>query len=458
MTRFHFSEHIYFDGYLPIYKRDTRLGRLESSRKELIALQAKNTTGFTIPVHSARDSKVTATPAHLLDSSSAPSLPYRGVPVPPFLVACVIEDLLQSHYASATSVVCWEADALCADAARRASLGAVVLMNDSDYLVHDLGHHSSSGFFNQLEVRTRTGDAKHRHTCHTLEVPTFQNRSIAERLSLRDTKRLGFEVKLQPSITLKEAIRRTDPSPSDAAQFRGFLAEYGTPWEDVFGSQTFPTPNLPLLGENTLDPRISELVIQMRYHSAVQAVNMYLPVLLEDPRRASAWNSASEDRLFAYSCIHQYSCVKAKRGSVWEFFRKGDRVASEEMQLLEEEQIQPHAMKLLVSIRKYSGYYAWRQYALSKIRTPEWTIEDSANILTGNPKAHNWSWKDIQNYARMEAVLYSLRIVQQVLQILIKMLAPLSQPVLDLEQTIAKLPHLKVMMASRLEVLQGGEQ
>ena len=386
-----------------------------------------------------------------------PSSPYRGIPVPPFLVASVIEDLLQSQYASATSVVCWEADPLCADAARRACPGAVVLMNDSDYLVHDLGYHSSSGFFNQLELETRTGHNKHPYTCQTLECPTFQNRSIAERLGLRDTKRLGYEVKIQPSITLKDAIRRTVLSPLDATQLREFLEEYDMPWEEVFGSQAFPSTNLPFLRDNTMDPRISELVIQMRYHTAAQAVNMYLPVLIEDPRRASAWTDASDDRLFAYSCIHQYSCIRAKRGSIWEFFRKGDRVASEEMQLLEEQQIQTYAMKLLASIRGCSGYYAWRQYSLSWIKTPEIEIEASASILMGNPKAHNWSWKDIQNYARMEAVLYSMRIIQQVLQILIKMLAHLPQPMLELEQTLATLPPLKVMMASRLEVLQRGE-
>ena len=378
--------------------------------------------------------------------------------MPPFLVASVIEDLLQSHYASATSVVCWEADALCADAARRASPGAFVLMNDSDYLVHDLGCHSSSGFFNQLELKTRTGDAKHPYICHTLEIPTFQNYGIAERLGLSDNKRLGYEVKVQPSITLKDAIRRSLLSPLDATHFSEFLAEYDMPWDEVFGSQAFPSLNLPLLRDNTMDPRISELVIQMRYHTAAQAVNMYLPVLIEDPRRASAWTNASDDRLFAYSCIHQYSYVRAKRGSIWEFFRKGDRVTSEEMQLLEEEQIQTYAMKLLASIRGCSGYYAWRQYALSRIKTPEMEIEASASILMGNPKAHNWSWKDIQNYARMEAVLYSLRVVQQVLQILYKMLAHLPQPVVELQQTLATPPPLEVIMASRLEVLQRGEQ
>lgn len=457
LTHSHSRDHIYFDGYLPIHKRDTRLQRLERSRKDLLTFQKKNATGFTISDYAARECRVTATATQLLNSSSTPSLLYRGVPAPPFLVASVIEDLLQSHYASTTSVVCWEADALCADAARRASPGAVVLMNDSDHLVHDLGYHSSSGYFDQLELKIRTGDAQHPHTCHTLEVPTFQNRSVAERLGLRNTKRLAFEVKLQPSITLKDAVRRSVLSPSDATQLREFLAEYDMPWEEVFGSQSFPTLNHPLPRENTLDSRISELVIQIIYHTAAQAVNMYLPVLLEDPRRASAWTDASDNRLFAYSCIHQYLYVRAKRGSIWEFFRKGDRVAGEAMQLLEEEQIQMHATKLLASIRGCSGYYAWRQYALSKIRTPDMTREDSANILMGNLSAHNWSWRDIQNCARMEAVLYSLRIVEQILQFLTRMLAHLPQPILELAQILATLPPLKVMMASRLEILQQSE-
>ena len=452
----HFSDHIYFDGYLPIQKRDIRLGRLESNRKELLAFQANNTTGLTISFHSAQDSSITVTAAQLLDSSSTPSLPYRGVPAPPFLVACVIEELLQSQYSSATSVVYWEADTLCADAARRASPGAVVLMSDSDYLVHDLGSHSSSGFFNKLELKSRTENAKHSNTCQTLEVPTFQNRSVAERLGLRDLKRFGFEVRNQPSITLNDAIHRTVPPPSDAAQFKAFLAEYDMPWEGASGSQLVASVIHPLLQESTLDPRISELILQMKYHTVAQAVNMYLPVLLEDPRRTSAWTGASEDRLFAYSCIHQYSYVKAKRGSIWEFFRKGDRVASEEMELLDKAQIQAHALKLLASISGSKDHYAWRQHALSRIRTPEMTIEELANVLKGNPRAHNWSWKDIQNHSRMEAVLYSLRTVQQVLRILVKMLAHLPQPLLDLERTLATLPPLKVMMASRLEILQRG--
>ena len=189
----------------------------------------------------------------------------------------------------------------------------------------------------------------------------------------------------------------------------------------------------------------------MHYHPPEDTVKMYLPVLIEDPTRATAWSSASEDRLLAYSCVQRYSSVEASRRSIYEVFRKGDRVANTEMQLMDETQIMMHALNLSTSItnlqQSRSNHGSWRAYAASCAWAPGMTDHDWTNMLQAGPEVKSWSWRDIQYRARVEAVLYSLRIVQQILHSLISMNTPLPKEVLKLNQVLAALPPLNVLMA-----------
>lgn len=447
------SHHIYFDGYLPLRKRDIRLQRLENNRRELLTFQARNPEKLFISPGTNEIPQTAATASQLLVGALPPSAPYRGNPTAPFLVACVIEELLRSEYASVTNVVYWEADVFCAAAARLAVPGAVILMNDSDLLVHDLGRDGSAAFLNQIELYVDKGEMRLSDTCQILRVPLFQTSQMAQRFGLTDMKRLAFEVKIHPSTTLTEAIRKVGSPPSDAYALAVFVAEYAAePWETIFG-ETSRSKYIPFhLRRSVLDPRISELVLQMHYHPLEESVKVYLPVLIEDPTRATAWSSAMEARLLAYSCIQCYSSAKASRRSIWEVFRKGDRVASTEMQLMDKAQIVAHASKLSASIqahKQHAGdHSAWRRYATSCAYTREMTDQDWINMVKGGPNTKSWSWNDVHNQARVEAVLYSLRIVQQVLHNLVLMNTPLPGPVLELDQVLAVLPALKVMMAT----------
>ena len=213
-----------------------------------------------------------------------------------------------------------------------------------------------------------------------------------------------------------------------------------------------------------LDPRISELVLQATYHTSEEPVTVYLPALIEDPCRSSAWTHTAIDRILAYSCLQLYLDVERRRQSIQEVFRQGDRIAYKETQLLDEPQALSHASSLLASMQQHqaqcnnrnmSPYGAWRLYAVRRGGFPDRAWD---SILRGEAGAKLWKWKDVQIAARVQAILYSLRILQQVLKHLITPDAPLPKPLLAVNQALATLPPLKVMMATRLEVLERGKQ
>lgn len=364
-----------------------------------------------------------------------------------------------------TEVVPGEADPFCAQAVRdpvSGVPGALILMNDSDFLVHDLGQEGATAFLNQLETYVDAGSIKG-NKCETLRVSMFQNHHISQRLGLESTKRLAFEIKTNPSTTLKAAVRRAHSPSSDPDLLRGFLAEYSeNAWkEDLPDHAT----NIAMLKNNKtneyLDPRVSELVLQTTLERSERRMNICLPVLIEDPSRASAWNVTMLDRNVGYSCLQL--CVGGRR--VQEVCRKGDRVGTTKIDSWSEKETAAQASFMLTRIQDCLGCYnssaispygKWRSYAVSQVYPPDISVEDRVAALKGNPTAKVWSWEDIQLEAEIQAVLYSLRIVRQIFQYLISVGAALPNTVLELNQALTELPPLKVLMPTRLEVLQRG--
>ena len=362
-----------------------------------------------------------------------------------------------------------EADSFCAAAARTAYRRNVILTNDSDLLVHDLGFQGDVVFLNQTELRVEGGNGKHLGGCGTIIVNSFSMHSIAQRVGFKDITRLAFEVRSHPSTTLHAAIQRTTEPVSDATAFEEFSHEY----QEVSCGSSRPlhsapreTPVLGYQKEHYLDPRISELVIQVASDTTVIPPRIYLPVLIEDPIRTSAWTISTDHRTFAYSCLRFYGSIKSDLKSVHEVFRKGDRIGVTPIDALNESETVAYASLLLRKIHEtrvicgddISPYGFWRWYAVSQIWTPDMSEEARLSMLKGSEKAICWTWRDVQLDACVQAVLYSLRIVRQILQYLNSMDASLPEPLIELDEVMGTLPPLKVMMTTRLETLECGEE
>ena len=458
------SDAIYFDGYLPSYKHETRLRRLENSRRDLLSFKAKNADGVAILPAAYRLVSTSVTACLPLDSPLARSNRHHSIPAAPFFVASIIETLLESKYAAVADVVPGEADTFCAAAARKAYQGAFIFTNDSDLLVRDIGPEGGIVLLNQVEFVTDDGHTKHSRTCDAIRVSCFRNHNMVQGLGIDSCKRLAFEIKSNPSTTLKAAIRRARRPPSDARAFTEFLSEF---------DPELLEPGFPQQGhrlepdcQRHLDPRLSELVLQAINQTSIEPIYIYLPALIEDPDRASAWNNTIEDRAFTYSCLRYCSSTDPGIRPINEVFRKGDRIATTQITLLNKFDTSEYGRRLLQRIQDYqqtidgngiTPYGFWRSYSVSRATGSEPSTEAFQSVFRGEREANFWSWRDVQLTAQIEAVLYSLRILQQLLRYLFVNGASLPTPIMALEQALATLPPLKVMMATRLEVLQRGE-
>lgn len=424
LLKFCFSESIFFDGFLPSDKFGVRKARLEASLNQLFTFHSTFSEGMHVPKCAFNPSPVTA--PQLFDSlRSAPSS-LRGVPTPAFLVPAVIDALQDSEYASITAVVPGEADPFCAGAASKC--GGVILTNDSDLLVYDLGEQGAVAFFSQLELRRDDESSK---KCEVFRTSISQPIEIAQRLGLEDLRRFSFELLRDPSISLTEIVKRAkqpvpEPLPVDVSRqktFHDFCKDYDPKTFD-FGTELMEKVGSMRKAEGSqfLDPRISELIL-----TSSSSPSIYLPLLIEDPSKAAAWNISRVLRHFAYSCLKSQVSDSSPE-TILEYCRRGERIVPEVIQTFSKKKVISYTKQLAAGLETFSSLFCdfsstinWRTFALSEIlhhyaenqkKSPSRSA--LAYSITGHAN-RKISWHDIHLSAQMEAVLYSLRMLKQIL-------------------------------------------
>ncbi|KAL8731904.1 MAG: hypothetical protein Q9181_004140 [Wetmoreana brouardii] len=433
------SRHIYFDGYLPTRKRDIRFARLESYLKNLVKFKNQYPKGLQVSEGTPRP---TLDASELFTSSPSISPTLRGVPAPPFLVPAVLDVLANSRYASITEVVPGEADAYCASAAKGS--GGLVLTGDSDMLVHDIGKDSAVVFFNHLEFK-RIGESPEHDSMVTAEI--FRPADIAQRLGLPNLQRLAYEVKADPTIGFSEANRRARQSSNNPTRLRDFLEEY------EIDQPTFTVPVPSQRSNPLLDPRISELILQLS-STEDQGVRIYLPFLIDDPSRSSAWVVSSAIRYLTYNLLCSY--IPNPLEEITEVSRKGFRILpsaiplspssiSNEVEALTShmQETQEHAPALTPTLRyrTFALRETYRWYITSDRNPPSHSIIDRA--LTCEYAKSTMTWEDIHLEAQIQAVLYALRMMKQSVTYLLALRSNHSKagPLKDLDEMLEDLHH-----------------
>jgi XPG domain containing len=389
-------------------------------------------------------------------------------------------------------IVPGEADPYCAAHARRS--GAAILTSDSDLLAYDLGSDGSVVFLNSLEVSL--------HSPEDLE--EGEGRPPRTLLGMRYhapflTSKLGISCMLQRFCFHKFL----DPSLSTSelkVRCRGDLTlELGSGKEEEWGEfqQQYSTDGLVLHGDDGdgdaearsgiakcrckisplhlqgLDPRVAELVMQFQIlnppaggtdeqvekakdveHDSDEEKNMhmYLPLLLEDPSRDSAWSYGQSIRNLAYTLLPRFipppptASGQRRRLRIKEYQRRGPRIvgltiemhpdtASSDQGNTQIESLlsslpSPHRRPIsktvvfdsLPAVALPPAPHIWKSLAISRI--------SEQRILAGKAAPdHEWaeryltpqrvpyaptSWDDVHNQASVEAVLYSLRMLKQI--------------------------------------------
>ncbi|KAK6001833.1 hypothetical protein QM012_002323 [Aureobasidium pullulans] len=453
---------VFFDGLLPLSKQSTRLSRLQSYANQLVTFKALNKEDLPARMDNVQSSK-----SDVL-SAVVSSNRLKALPAPPFLVPAVIEMLLESSFSSLVSVIPGEADAYCADAARKH--GGVIFTSDSDLLVHDLGESGKVILFRDLE----TIHLPSRGKC--LKTQEYHPAAIAKRFELQNLVKLAFFMAQDHHKSLTENVRLAAKNTPMSAGFAEFAEEYGS-LPELSKLAIAESTNTPK-ALTRLDPRISEIVHLVRVKEVQEApsdlqdsenLNMYLPFIIDDPTRTSAWRSGVSIRAQAYSLLR---VLNSSVTQVTEFERKGTRVAGTAVEL--DTTSSPSTMledclkalqQDLTQHSSLSRAARWRAVAIKLVcqsnldnDKPPPLSSDINRLVTGSREGV-LSWSFIHASAQMQAALYSLRMLFQISTIVHNLIGGTSHEILpplqNLITLLQDLPSLRELFDEKTSKVDG---
>ena len=425
---------IYFDGFLPPAKLNTRLKRLEAQTRQSIDYY----NAHPIPCRASSKTSENASPS--LFSSQAPRPALTNLPAPPFLVPAILEALqISEFYTAITEIVPGEADLYCARFLKEH--GGVVFTGDSDLLVHDLGPNGAVTFFKDTEV---TPDDK----AGALHSQIYHPAAIADRLCLPNShglQALAFEMiidshgtfpKLLAQATTLKAIKKHEK------MYQDFCKEYMPLNAEIEGLG----PESSIF--QALDPRISEILLQFPSlaklagqdpaagNPSQDTPHMFLPFLLDCPVRTSAWELSTSVRQLAYGLVNLIVPEDQRRFTVYEHRRQQKNSSGREWQLPSISEIPEACMgvvnlltRLEEKLHKVLKGDSW--LAVAMCQDVEWAysldktpliclVMEQLFDLRDSTKYHkNYSWDIIQFLAQIQGSYYSFRILKQIISFLI---------------------------------------
>ncbi|KAF7560245.1 hypothetical protein G7046_g3915 [Stylonectria norvegica] len=404
---------IYFDGHLPLAKRLVRMSRISKSFHQLKLFHSQHQRACSQSYLSSTETTV----PQLFTSDQPLGKPFLP---PSFHVPAIIDALRASpYYKPLVRLVPGEADVYCAHNLDRAR--GVVLTSDSDLLVHDLGD-GSVVFFRDIHL-----DGYSRLAC-----ATFCPGKICNRLGLplsADMCRLAYELKCSPHHTLPQLLQTCSKSIVDATDYREFCQEY----------LHHEVASLPLsaaghnLAIEALDPRISELVLQFGHYQGGDTehsheLKMFLPILVEDPVRGSAWEQSTPIRQLAYSIAGWL--IPGRTSSVQEYRRVNSPTQKgREVTFVDKAAARAYVdeiirlMALAKGEAKADDTLCWLLLCLS-LDIKECQQQDKKSHILHHlqrfaastpDESGKVSWDTVHFVAQLQASYYSFRILKQVL-------------------------------------------
>ncbi|PTB71008.1 hypothetical protein BBK36DRAFT_1165488 [Trichoderma citrinoviride] len=404
---------IYFDGYLPTDKYPVRMERVMRTTSRLSLLYSSYTTGcprrHVVPIDDLSDD-----PPRLGLSADKISQD------PSFVVPAIIDALRGNpRYREKCFMVPGEADAYCAsDVAKH---GGTILTGDSDLLAHELGN-GKVVFFRDI----------HENASSKLACTIYAPRAIYTKLGLPksvEACRLGYERLHSPHATLPMLLKACSKPISDAVGYDQFRQQYVS-HEEASIPRLVGGGLLPL---SALDPRVSELLLQIREATTTKGVSerakMFLPLLIENPNKGTSWDASAHVRRLAYTVASRY--LAGHRASSVEEYRRVQNINQKgrDIPLLSSAEANEAALELLDLIKRVreTGVPQHHQWTLLCI------ILDITECSQQGKSSHALAtlqqkssrpltaagdkipWDTVHFSAHIQAGMYSLRILSQVL-------------------------------------------
>lgn len=418
-------------------------------------------------------------PKKVFCSRSMP-IRYKDFPENPFMVSAVFEDLKfrwskkniaeaighghtlplsfidveEYPWAGITAMVPGEADGKCAQIAQLT--GCAVLTNDSDLLVYDLGAQGSVVFLNSIEMG---GWSCHDPAESKIKAVRIWPASLSSRLGIANIQHFAYELDKAPHLGQAELIQRSRNTSEDTPEYRLFINEY------QIDSRYGPIENVWQRLSQSLDTRLSEIFWQYDPKDLFvsgESPHMYLGILNEDHARKCAWEHGRVYRSLGYSIFNTYCPVSGRFTFIYEHARRGGRIAANRIALGDAERIAVELKyvcdRLSMAQAVFHGHFmsptSWRAFALCEVyflTASQVCLPDTGQLrrfFRLGYMGKKLDWADIHLFAETRAVLYSLRILKQLLEV-----SDLHAGVATKTRSIlAELPSLHVLIRSRHEM------
>lgn len=369
-----------------------------------------------------------------------PRATVRDVPIPPFLVPAIVEALSSSKkYGSITKVMPGEAEVFLAKHVQ--SYGGLVLSSDSDLLVHDLGPTGAMTFLGHLETITGGPSPE-------LSGLEFVGQDICRQLGINrgvEMVRVAYELETHPEMSLEKAVRNFKSATTASMlpeSYAAFLRPYNRP---EVGPEILTEPIL-------LDPRISEIVLRS-VGAEAQDVVMYLPILIDNLSRPSAWISSTSIRALAYAHLHlicrqDLEVMEIRRPL--SAFTKGTRVHVLSLRAASEECERLFENINLAKLRTAGIHSEWiiltifleLASAMDDGTSEPLVLEILRKHASGRLDTVHWDF--IHFSAQIEATLYSFRMLRQIIDVVSAQLGEgsLSPQTIRFRTSLASLPSI----------------
>ncbi|KAK5150889.1 hypothetical protein LTS14_009692 [Recurvomyces mirabilis] len=379
--------------------------------------------------------------------SPQPTMQHHALPEPPFIVPVVREALLQSEYQDRILVVPGEADNFCVAAARQLnrdneSNKITILTNDSDLAVFESGARTRIAMLHSLAITEN----------NTLITSSYWPAKIAKSIKQPDLLQMAYQLQQDTHVSVARVQARIEHNGSATGRaYQDFTDQYSVESEQVMLEklQKDAKYRLPLLG---LDARLAELICQSRDQvNTSSQLEVYLPFLIDEPSRASAWHIGTRPRDAAYTLVLGHH--KRQKNSVLEYKRAGDNIAARKISCLDTADLPSECSALHASLehtledeRMLSSLQERWRYAV--VQTLLWNLveldqpmpepDDLLNVVLGRAET---AWSQVRLTAQYQACYYSLRLLRQALRY-VKCVGDLTDIIDDEHQSAERLLEL----------------
>lgn len=364
---------IVFDGALPASKRNERVHRLEQNNSRV------------------RNYRVQ------YPAASCPIPTYLGSILHAYLAPSLREALLDTPFAQRTRIEPGEADDWCALHAKDYAR-SIIFTSDTDLLLYGYPAETLIVFFQDADV--------------SAGFKSYSPEQIRKRLQLDSLVQFAFAITREPSHTSDDLLREARTLDLSSKTFLEFSGRYAG--RTKVPSHFTKDGGQPLSLQN-LDVRISEFVDQALNKSPTPLV--YLPLLVEDPNQSSAWSSGQDYRNLAYLIL------ASSTSTIHEYRRKAQGISVQELNLQTADISSSDMLAHISGVRKWAADrnlasgITWPLFALSIVLLESKTTPPIPLVLHMLNGEFDNSWEFIHLTARLQAVLYSLRMLQQIISV-----------------------------------------